>query len=217
MASVESDKDLIGFLLILQSMCAQNNGGMRVDEEYRNLITIQAAVSWRQDPKVDDATLADQIKDRYGSAIHTCGKFVFGQPVYNKVLANYCTPMTFKEYMLLSDADQIPINKIVKERCIAKLIIKNSLNDRARDQLSETSSKPNNGNKKKEEIAVVSYHDDVDTIDIPPVDDIILEDAPNDEPDIIEPYIIDINNSIIAEDKGIMFDNFNLLKNQNHQ
>ena len=77
--------------------------------------------------------------------------------------------------------------------------------------------KPNNGNKKKEEIAVVSYHDDVDTIDIPPVDDIILEDAPNDEPDIIEPYIIDINNSIIAEDKGIMFDNFNLLKNQNHQ
>lgn len=140
MASVESDKDLIGFLLILQSMCAQNNGGMKVDEEYRNLITIQAAVSWRQDPKVDDATLADQIKDRYGSAIHTCGKFVFGQPVYNKVLANYCTPMTFKEYMLLSDADQIPINKIVKERCIAKLIIKNSLNDRARDQLSETSS-----------------------------------------------------------------------------
>ena len=63
MASVESDKDLIGFLLILQSMCAQNNGGMKVDEEYRNLITIQAAVSWRQDPKVDDDTSADQIKD----------------------------------------------------------------------------------------------------------------------------------------------------------
>jgi hypothetical protein len=63
MASVESNKDLIGFLLILQSVCAQNNGGMKVDEEYRNLITIHAAVSWRQDPKVGDAAFADQIKD----------------------------------------------------------------------------------------------------------------------------------------------------------
>jgi hypothetical protein len=63
MASVESNKDLIGFLLILRSVCAQNNGGMKVDEEYRNLITIHAAVSWRQDPKVDDATFADQVKD----------------------------------------------------------------------------------------------------------------------------------------------------------
>jgi hypothetical protein len=230
MASVESNKDLIGSLLILRSVCAQNNGGMKVDEEYRNLITIHAAVSWRQDPKVGDAAFADQIKDRYGSAIYTSGKFVFGQSVYDKVLTNYRTPMTFKEYMLLSDADQAPIDKIVKERTIARLIIKNSLNDRAREQLLETYSVNNNtcypntisealsllstfknqkpnGNKKADDVAVVSYHeatieDDIDD-NIDDIDDAVINDddiVVNNEPDINE-----INDAIVSEDKGVTF------------
>jgi hypothetical protein len=37
MAVVESNKDLVGFLLILQSVYAQNNGAVKVDEEYQNL------------------------------------------------------------------------------------------------------------------------------------------------------------------------------------
>jgi hypothetical protein len=70
MASVKSSKDLIGFLLILRSVCAQNNGGMKVDEEYQNLITMHSAVSWRQDPKVSNATFVDQVIDRYGCHTH---------------------------------------------------------------------------------------------------------------------------------------------------
>jgi hypothetical protein len=58
--------------------------------------------------------------------------------MYDKVLSSYSTPMTFKEYLLLSDADQEPIDAIIKERTVARLIIKNSLNDNARAELVKT-------------------------------------------------------------------------------
>jgi hypothetical protein len=139
--------------------------------------------------------------------------------------------MTFKEYMLLSDIDQTPIDKIVKERTIARLIIKNSLHDGAREQLLETYSVNNstcypntisealsllstfknqkpNGNKKADDGAVVSYHEatveddiDVDHIDIN--DTVVADDDAiiSDEPDVN-----DINDVIITEDKGVTFD-----------
>jgi hypothetical protein len=44
MSSVEINKDLIGFLLILQSVCAQNNGAIKVDDEYQNLSTMHSAI-----------------------------------------------------------------------------------------------------------------------------------------------------------------------------
>ena len=224
MAAVETNKDLIGLLLILRSVCAQNNGGMKVDEEYRNLITIHAAISWRQDQKTDDATFAEQLKDRYGSAIHTCGKFVFGQSVYDKVLADLPTPMTFPGYILLDEASQIPIDKIVKERTIARLIIKNSLNDRAREQLSETFSVNNSTcypntiseamsllstfkvQKKKEEVAVVSYHettvnDIVDDVDSTTINDHNPENSIQDVNNEEDYDINNINDSIATEDE----------------
>jgi hypothetical protein len=88
--------------------------------------------------------------------------------------------MTFKEYVNLSETAQIPIDEIVKERTVARLIIKNSLNDQAREQLIETYSINNNAcypntinkalsllstfkkptsNKKTDDDAVVSYHE----------------------------------------------------------
>jgi hypothetical protein len=144
MSTAERNKDLILLLLILRSVCAQNHGTVKVDEEYKNLCTLHSAVGYKQQKTVRDADFADEILDRYESAIFTCGKFIAGQCIYDKVLANYSTPMTFKEYILPSDAEQDPIDTIVKERVVARLIIKNSLNSNARAKLVKTYSVNNN-------------------------------------------------------------------------
>jgi hypothetical protein len=60
--------------------------------------------------------------------------------------------MSFKEYLALSDIEQSPINDIVRDRIVARLIIKNSLNGCVREQLfMETFSVNNN----------TCYHDTV--------------------------------------------------------
>jgi hypothetical protein len=46
--------------------------------------------------------------------------------------------MTFAEYMLLSEDDQKPIDGIVKQRTMARLIIKNSLNEQFYENISYT-------------------------------------------------------------------------------
>jgi hypothetical protein len=46
--------------------------------------------------------------------------------------------------MILSDRDQAPIDEIVRERAIARLIVKNSLNEVLRQQLVQTFSVNNN-------------------------------------------------------------------------
>jgi hypothetical protein len=84
------------------------------------------------------------VLNRYESAIFTCGKFAFGKSTYDSVLTKYSTPMTFAEYMLLSDDDQKPIDDIVKERTVGRLIIKNSLNEQLREYLVHTYSVNNN-------------------------------------------------------------------------
>jgi hypothetical protein len=84
---------------------------------------------------ISNSDFVEEVLDRYGSAIFTCGKFCFGQSIYDKVLTNYLTPMSFKEYLALSDIEQSPIDDIVRDRIVARLIIKNSLNDRVHEQL----------------------------------------------------------------------------------
>jgi hypothetical protein len=54
--------------------------------------------------------------------------------------------MSFKEYLALADIEQSPIDDIVRDQIVARLIIKNSLNDRVREQLLvEIFSVNNNG------------------------------------------------------------------------
>jgi hypothetical protein len=125
-------------------VCAQNHGTVKVDEEYKNICTLHSAVGYKQQKTVTDADYANEVLDRYESAIFTCGKFIVGQSIYDKILSSYSTPMTFKEHLLLSDANQEPIDDIVKERTVARLIIKNSLNDNARAELVKTYSVNNN-------------------------------------------------------------------------
>jgi hypothetical protein len=185
MIVAERNKDLVLLLLVLRSVCAQNHGAVKVDEEFKNLGTLHSAVGFKQINTVADSDYADEVLDRYESAIFTCGKFICGQSIYDKVLKSYSTPMTFKEYLLLSENEQVPIDTIVKERTVARLIIKNSLNENARQELAKTYSvnnhtcypntvcealsllatfkmKPANNNRTPD--AVVSYHETVDTV-----------------------------------------------------
>jgi hypothetical protein len=188
MTLVENNKDLIGLLLILRSICAQNKGSVKVDEEYQNLNTLHAALGYRQKKSVNNTTFGEDLLNRYESAVFTCGKFAFGKSAYDSVLATYSTPMTFAEYILLSDDDQKPIDEIVKERTVGRLIIKNSLNEQLREYLIHTFSVNNNtcypntisdavsllstftkstnatNITPSNEDAVVSYHESEDTV-----------------------------------------------------
>jgi hypothetical protein len=136
--------------------------------------------------------------------------------------------------MLLSDADQIPIDKIVKQRTIARLIIKNSINDRAREQLLETYSVNNstcypntisealsllstfknqkptsngNSNKKADDGAVVSYHEATNEDDAN-TDDIVHPDNVSHEESDAEDNssTIDAEDEYITENKSVTFD-----------
>jgi hypothetical protein len=134
--------------------------------------------------------------------------------------------MIFKEYLLLSDADQEPIDDIVKEMTVARLIIKNSLNDNARAELVKTYSvnnnscypntvsealsllvtfkmKPgnnnnnNNNNNRIEDEAVVSYHETVDPVDN---DDYYITNNDSNEHQNLD--IIECNDSIHVIDNS---------------
>ena len=141
MALVETEKDLIGFLQILRSVCAQTNGIVKVDQEFQNLHTLHAAIAFKQAANVDDSTFSKQVQDRYKSAIFTCGRFAFGQASFDKVLLSTLpTPITFSAYMVLKPEDQAPIDKLVEERTVARLIVKNSLNKRLKTHLMTTYS-----------------------------------------------------------------------------
>jgi hypothetical protein len=122
---VKSDKDLVGFLLILRSVCAQNNGAVKVDEEYQNLGTLHSACGFKQVNGISNEKSADQVIDRYSSAVFTCGKLALGRSVYDKVLSNYGSGnTTLIDYLQLPEDKQKPIDNLVKERTVARLIVK---------------------------------------------------------------------------------------------
>jgi hypothetical protein len=95
MKIAEDTTNLVMLLLVLRSVCAQNHGAVKVDEEYHNLGSVHAAVCFRQKKSVSNAAYADEVLDRYESSIFTSGKFVFGQAVYDSVLSDLPTPKTF--------------------------------------------------------------------------------------------------------------------------
>jgi hypothetical protein len=189
MAAIEANKDLVGLLLVVRSVCAQNNGAVKVDEEFQNLCTLHSALGYRQKKNISDVKFADQIADRYGSAVFTSGKFAFGLRIYEKVLETYptssSTPLTFIQYLQLPKDEQSVIDDLVKERTVARLIVKNSLNNKLRehlvtsystgdsncypttisDALSLLSTFVRSGKDATDEDAVVSYHETTITLD----------------------------------------------------
>jgi hypothetical protein len=47
MALIESNKDLVGLLLVLRgAVCAQNHGSIKVDQEFQNLSTLHTAIGY---------------------------------------------------------------------------------------------------------------------------------------------------------------------------
>jgi hypothetical protein len=61
MAVIESNKDLVGLLLVLRAVCVQNNGAVKVDKEYQNLGTLHLAVGFRQKNTINDIKYADEV------------------------------------------------------------------------------------------------------------------------------------------------------------
>jgi hypothetical protein len=226
MASIESNKDLVGFLLILRSVCAQNHGAIKVDQEYHNLSTLHSAIAYRQKKNTNDTKFADEVADRYDSVLFTSGQFaIYGVSPYENVLKTYPSttgsPLTFIEYLQLLDDDRIPIDTLVKERTVARLIVKNSLNDRLRkhlitsfstgddcysntinDALSLLSTFIKTKKDTTSEDAVVSYHDTTEEDDIIDDDDTILDD-----PDIIDDDVADDTNDDIEMKEEESHDN----------
>jgi hypothetical protein len=121
--------------------------------------------------------------------------------------------MAFKEYLVLSDSDQEPIDAIiVKERTVARLIIKNSLNDDAQAELVEKYSINNNSCYpntisealsllvtfkmkpviKTEDNTIVAYHEKFDYNG----DDVDMDINSNDQ----QPDIIEVNDISQADD-----------------
>jgi hypothetical protein len=229
MVAIESNKDLVGLLLVLRSVCAQNNGAVKVDEEYQNLTTLHSAVGYKQKKNVSDTKFADEVADRYGSSIFTSGKFTFGLKVYENVLKTYASstsrPLTFIEYLNLSKENQAPIDALVKERTVARLIVKNSLNDRLRDHLQTSysttddcypntindalsllstfvkSTKDSTGDE-----AVVSYHETTDDDGIIDCDDIVPEPIDNDNDQSNDNVDVSINEEETSQHHHVSFD-----------
>jgi hypothetical protein len=90
MASIEINKDPVGFLSVLRSVCAQNHGAIKVDQEYHNLSTLHSAIAYRQKKGTNDTKFADEVADRYDSALFTSGQFaICGVSSYESVLKTY--------------------------------------------------------------------------------------------------------------------------------
>jgi hypothetical protein len=133
--------------------------------------------------------------------------------------------MTFAEYMILSKAEQKPIDYIVQQRTVARLIIKNSLNEQLREYLVHTysvnnnscypntisdavsllstftKSPTNNNNAVTPADAIVSYHETEEEDIIDDSDDV--EDVPL--IDATEGIDDDHLNNDIIQDKQVSF------------
>jgi hypothetical protein len=201
MALIEANKDLVGLLLVLRAVCAQDDGGVKVDREYHNLSTLHSVLGYQQRPADNDHKFAKAVADRYGSALFTMGKYaICGTSVHEKVLETYPTssgsPMSFNDYLNLSVKEQTPIDDIVKQRTVARLIVKNSLNDKLRahlitvfatgdecypntvsDALSLLTTFAKTRKEAAAEDAMVSYHETAEEVDIVENDDDVHEDS----------------------------------------
>jgi hypothetical protein len=71
MILAESNKNLVLLSLVLRSVCAQNHGAVKVDNEYHNLSTVHSTVGFKQKKSVNNAEFAKEVLDRYGSAIYS--------------------------------------------------------------------------------------------------------------------------------------------------
>jgi hypothetical protein len=235
MALIESDKDLVGLLLVLRAVCAQDDGSVKVDKEYHNLSTLHSALGYRQKPTDNNHKFAKAVKDRYGSALFTMGKYAMcGTSVHKKVLETYPTstgsPLSFDEYLKLSVKEQIPIDKLVKERTVARLIMKNSLNDKLRthlvtvlatgddcypntiDDLSLLSTFAKTKKETAAEDAMVSYHEAAEEVDVIEFDDAVPNDSnsthngTDDATDRVDNTIVpDTNNDVDSSSKYVSF------------
>lgn len=100
---------------------------------------MHSVVAFKQQKNVSNAKYAKQVVNRQELAIFTCGKFTFGLEVYEKVSQTYpsttTSPITIIKYLQLPQDKQSPIDDLVQERTVARLIVKFFLNNRLKEHL----------------------------------------------------------------------------------
>jgi hypothetical protein len=96
MAFVECKKDIIGILLILRSVCAQNKGSVKVDEEYQNLITLHSALGYKQKKSVNNTTFGKEVLNRYEAGSRSN---LFFQNMPRRCTIPHDSPKFFKKFL----------------------------------------------------------------------------------------------------------------------
>ena len=136
---VINDNDLIGFLKILHTVCSKNpaTGMQLVDIETANLDFLETALGRRQEKNESDTDFAKNMEDMVDALIHSLGPYCLGQEPWNIVLAKQSTPMTFKEYINANADVQEAVLEKVRERTIARVIIRGCSNTRIQKRLAE--------------------------------------------------------------------------------
>ena len=134
-AAIESAKDVVSFLELLQMICAQNRSGVTVFSDYETLFTVERATSYKQRNSVSNTEFAKEVGDMYNSVIHQNGKGAYGRNHYHKVLAKHGSD--YKTYVCDTAAGQAVIDNEVREVVVSMLILKGTNHYRARDMLNE--------------------------------------------------------------------------------
>jgi hypothetical protein len=122
--TIEHELDLVALLKMIETICNQNSAGNRVFMPANNLITIEKCLNYKQRDSVSNTEFVKEVNTMYTSVIHQNGEFTFGTSYYDHVMNKRKQGDSFYNYMLLSTADKIPIDKDVQELIVSMLVIK---------------------------------------------------------------------------------------------
>ena len=86
--TVHKDRDVVGLLKILRSICVQNLMGSKVDPYPKHLQILTSTLSHTQKKGVSNNKFGDAVLDQVSAAQSQCGVFAFGESYHIKVLSD---------------------------------------------------------------------------------------------------------------------------------
>ena len=138
--SIQSNRDLIGLLTILRSVCVQTSSGILRNPHQDGIKSLKKLIMYKQRQNLSYYQFSDELCDLYDAATYQCGKIPHGDSFLNVVLQNENPVINRTAYELLPEAAQEPINGKVKQLFIAHLLVSNSNNKRLRKHLEDSYS-----------------------------------------------------------------------------
>ena len=86
--TVHKDRDVVGLLSILRSICIQNLTGSKVDPYLKYLKIMTSTLSYAQKKGVSNHSFGGAVHDQGFAAQSQCGAFAFEENYHIKVLSN---------------------------------------------------------------------------------------------------------------------------------